>query len=166
MCSPCAALEDITGVWSSLLSVHWIRSFISTALQYDDALESVGAFGRYQKFVFFLGQVFSMGCCMVNLCYVYIAALPNHWCHVPGLEGLGLSDEEIRNLTVPNEVVDGVEKNRYSGTGECTSAWCKRNNLGNVSIYKDHISRSRDSHYQDMTFNGKPYTGKNAYFFY
>lgn len=81
--------------------------------KYDDALHDVGEFGRYQRFVFFFGNVISVGGCMLNLSYVFLAALPDHWCHVPALDQWNLTLDQIKQISLPPDAGSTDQEYRY-----------------------------------------------------
>lgn len=70
--------------------------------EFDDILQTVGSFGKYQKLriaVLFVPISFFFGFTSTSAMFELVV-LP-HWCHVPGRENTSLSPEEWRNLTVP-----------------------------------------------------------------
>ena len=71
---------------------------------YDEVLALVGPFGRYQKNVLFVtGLVLSAEFGISNLVYVFISALPDHWCEVPELNAFNLTTEELKEVSLPSE---------------------------------------------------------------
>lgn len=72
----------------------------------DDLLELVGSNGKFQKR---FGWLFNCAClfvlAMVSQNIYFTFAIPKHWCHVPGRELTGYSEEEWRNLTIPRYVL-------------------------------------------------------------
>ena len=76
-------------------------------MDYDDLLrDHVGEFGLYQRFIFVLVSLSGILTAYTNLGIVFIAAAPEHWCHVDELEYY--SHDEQRSLAIPKEKdVDG-----------------------------------------------------------
>jgi len=79
-------------------------------IHYDDLLKQIGEFGRYQKVLFVLGNIFSIACCVSNMGYVFIADAPtDHWCKVDSTSHLNLSQQQLKNLTLPPNEKYGTE---------------------------------------------------------
>ena len=79
---------------------------------FEELLEEVGSFGRYQKCMFTLVCTAGIVTAFCNLSIVFLAANPNHWCEVPLAKRLNLSDDVFMNLTIPMETRKG--KLQYS----------------------------------------------------
>ena len=70
-------------------------------MEFDDAIRKLGQFGKYQKLVLFC-------CCLLGIIapfnmmgIVFIAGVPEHWCQSPGLLRFNLTDDVIKNITIP-----------------------------------------------------------------
>ncbi|XP_050728346.1 solute carrier family 22 member 7-like [Eriocheir sinensis] len=109
---------------------------------FDDLLEVVGSYGRYQKqmlYLFFMPACFFIAFTM-NL-FLFQMVVPDYWCHAPGRKNTSLSVAEWHNLTRPrssetgklssclryeiNFISDG-NASRYSvinETKECSDGW-------------------------------------------
>ena len=76
----------------------------SRDMLYDEVLGLVGPFGKYQKTLLLVaGLILSAEFGITNLVYVFISALPDHWCHVPELHSLNLTTEQIKEVSLPVE---------------------------------------------------------------
>ena len=75
-------------------------------MDYDKLLVSVGQFGRFQKFIYFFGCLFYIGACFDNMGYVFLSALPEHWCMIPGTGDLNLTENQKKDLSFPVETLD------------------------------------------------------------
>ncbi|XP_045626153.2 carcinine transporter [Procambarus clarkii] len=72
------------------------------SMDFDDLLPHVGEFGRFQKLLIFLICLPAcIPCGFHAFNQLFMSASPPHWCRVPELEGLGLTEWEIRNLSIP-----------------------------------------------------------------
>ncbi|XP_063849801.1 beta-alanine transporter-like [Scylla paramamosain] len=74
------------------------------ARDFDDILQHVGSFGKYQKLrivLLFLPCSFFFG--YVSTSPMFEMVVPPHWCHVPGRENTSLALDEWKNLTIPPE---------------------------------------------------------------
>lgn len=74
------------------------------AMDLDEILPDVGEFGAYQQLLLWfvlLPGVLPCGFHAYN--QLFMAASPPHWCHVPELDKLNISQEWARNLRSVNE---------------------------------------------------------------
>ena len=79
-------------------------------VDYDCVLEEhVGQFGKYQILAFILLGLVEVSSAIYNLEYVFIMATPDHWCKIPALDNTTLTDNEIKNISIPH---DGKEFKR------------------------------------------------------
>ncbi|XP_034240097.1 beta-alanine transporter-like [Thrips palmi] len=79
----------------------------------DDILPDVGEFGAYQQLLLWfvlLPGVLPCGFHAYN--QLFMAASPPHWCYVPELDALNISQEWARNLSVPVEDRGGFSQCR------------------------------------------------------
>lgn len=63
----------------------------------DDVLPDIGEFGKYQKLVLWfvlLPSVFPCGFHAYN--QLFMSATPEHWCHIPELDGI--SPDVMKNI--------------------------------------------------------------------
>ena len=82
-------------------------------VDFDDLMELSGLqFGRFQFVVFVLLSLGILVEVMLVMAYVFIAATPDHWCSTPQLDGLNLTDDVRRNVTIPLEDDDAGQVNR------------------------------------------------------
>ncbi|XP_076049086.1 organic cation transporter 1-like [Oratosquilla oratoria] len=71
-------------------------------MYFDDILNEVGGFGRYQKWkivIALLPIAFYTG--LQNNLKVFQMVVPPYWCHVPGRESTDLTVDQWKNLTLP-----------------------------------------------------------------
>ena len=61
-------------------------------LDFDDMLEYVGTFGRYQKCLFFWMAPFAIFVGFIYFSPYFITLVPDHWCDIPELEELSPED--------------------------------------------------------------------------
>uniref|UniRef100_UPI00398EB25B solute carrier family 22 member 2-like n=1 Tax=Pristiophorus japonicus TaxID=55135 RepID=UPI00398EB25B len=99
---------------------------------FDELLEEAGAFGFYQKKVFFLICITSAMFSYLYVGIVFLAVTPDHWCRSPGVAELrnkcGWSLEEERNYTVPPDSADSSSYShceRYDIEWNATSVSCE-----------------------------------------
>ena len=77
-------------------------------MEYDDLLtDYLGEFGLYQRVIFALVSLSAIATCFCNLGIVFLAAIPEHWCHVS--EPTSLSHNDVMNLSIPQEKDDDGE---------------------------------------------------------
>ena len=77
-------------------------------MEFDEVLQHIGDFGKYQKIVYFTACLTSLSGAINNLGIVFLAGTPDHWCAIPELNNLSLSKDVLRNLTIPRKNGDGV----------------------------------------------------------
>ncbi|XP_063879611.1 organic cation transporter 1-like isoform X2 [Scylla paramamosain] len=76
---------------------------LGSAQDFDDILEVVGSFGRYQKMMMFLiFMPVSFFAAFTSNLFLFQMVLPDYWCHTPGRENTSLSLAEWRQLTRPS----------------------------------------------------------------
>lgn len=69
---------------------------------FEEALEHVGGFGRYQKFMnFFVIHLAVMTGVFANIPIVFLVATPDHWCKAPTLDHLNVTRDVYLKLAVP-----------------------------------------------------------------
>ncbi|XP_069786510.1 solute carrier family 22 member 2 [Narcine bancroftii] len=82
---------------------------------FDDALEEVGGFGRYQKFSFFLVCLPSAMFSYLYVGFVFLAVTPDHWCRSPEVatlrEKCNWSLDQEKNYTLP---IESTKSSSYS----------------------------------------------------
>ena len=76
-------------------------------MEFDEILESIGAFGYYQRVQLFFLSFDLMPAVFANLGYVFWAAVPEHWCFVAGLDHGNWTLEERKAMSIPMEERDG-----------------------------------------------------------
>ena len=108
------------------------------SIAYDDLLvHHVGEFSRYQKYIYFGVCIIAIAAAFNNMGIVFIAGTPEHWCHIPELDHLNLTDHSLRNLTIPKND-EGVYEScwmydrNYTSWGEedvrkCMEKGCSQN---------------------------------------
>lgn len=71
-------------------------------MDFEDILKDAGEFGHYQKsllFKFMMPTTFASAFYVLNV--IFMVATPDHWCYIPELASLNLSETEIKNLAIP-----------------------------------------------------------------
>ncbi|XP_043222110.1 solute carrier family 22 member 3-like [Amphibalanus amphitrite] len=70
---------------------------------FDEILEEVGGYGRFQWRILVLMQPPFMFLGFTLLSQLWLLLEPDHWCKVPELEALGFSPLDARNISIPTE---------------------------------------------------------------
>ncbi|GFU08998.1 carcinine transporter [Trichonephila clavipes] len=71
-------------------------------MDFEDILKDAGEFGSYQKsllFKFMMPTTFASAFYVLNV--IFMVATPDHWCYVPELASLNLSETDIKNVAIP-----------------------------------------------------------------
>ncbi|XP_076034398.1 solute carrier family 22 member 1-like [Oratosquilla oratoria] len=76
-------------------------------VDFDDVLPHVGEFGKYQWGLFAALAPFCANMAFVYITQIFLTLTPDHWCRVPELEGVNLTQEEKISLSIP-VTVDAV----------------------------------------------------------
>ncbi|XP_037087568.1 solute carrier family 22 member 3-like [Pollicipes pollicipes] len=75
---------------------------------FDELIDLVGSFGRFQWRLFLLMQPPFMFLAFSYFSQIWLVLEPDHWCRVPTLQARGWSDLAARNLTAPLEQRGGL----------------------------------------------------------
>lgn len=71
-------------------------------MRYEDVLQEIGEFGRYQKIQFLLVCVVSITSSFHSMNMVFVGPTPEHHCALPPqLSMLNLSQQELLELAIP-----------------------------------------------------------------
>ncbi|XP_071542838.1 organic cation transporter protein-like [Panulirus ornatus] len=84
----------------------------SSSEAFQAILSQVGEFGRWQWRLFFITSISSFVVAFPTISTAFVAVTPEHWCSVPGLQGLNTT-YDLRNISIPWED-DGVGHGKYS----------------------------------------------------
>ncbi|XP_042881764.1 organic cation transporter protein-like [Penaeus japonicus] len=77
---------------------------------FEVIMKHVGSFGKWQWRMFFITSFCGVFTAFHNLAAVFLAANPEHWCHVAALDGVN-TDYDLRNVSIPwNQDTDGEGK--------------------------------------------------------
>ncbi len=106
------------------------------SMDFDDLLKLLGEFGRYQKYICSILLLCLVVTPFNNVGIVFIAGVPEHWCFTPELHWLNLSDNVIKNLTIPLESA--------TDTAEVTFSRCLR-------YKRNYTGWTEDDVWQDLT---------------
>ncbi|CAL8115003.1 unnamed protein product [Orchesella dallaii] len=71
---------------------------------FDRVFKHVGSNGKFQ---YLLLLTVSLQCIILSwhhLSYVFLGAVPDHWCYIPELVGSGWTNDQIRNLSIPLKI--------------------------------------------------------------
>lgn len=90
-----------------------LQQIESSSEGFQHILESVGGLGRWQWKLFILASFCGIFTAFHNLAAVFLAATPDHWCHVAPLDSLGAS-HDLRNGSVPWEGGWKGQQSKYS----------------------------------------------------
>ena len=74
---------------------------------FDQVLERIGGFGKYQKFLLFLLGIAAIPVGAMTLGNVFISGLPHHSCYIPALANL--STHQQQRISSPPERSSGGE---------------------------------------------------------
>lgn len=75
---------------------------------FDSIFVHIGGFGRYQKMLFLVNCFMNCLMAFVYFGQIFMCLTPPHWCSAPpGLLALNLTQEELKNLTVPRDMSTG-----------------------------------------------------------
>ena len=77
---------------------------------FDEMLEEIGGFGRFQIGVYLMNIFLVILCVCHVLANVFLAAVPDHWCKVAELESLNVSLAARLAATVPWEDREGLPR--------------------------------------------------------
>lgn len=72
-------------------------------VDFNGALNYIGSFGRYQLILFVLLSMPTLPSAFYNLCIVFLAGEADHWCAVPEMDGLNITTEDLKKLTLPTD---------------------------------------------------------------
>ena len=103
-------------------------------MEYEELLSKVGAFGRYQWILISMVCILFVSDCFIFMGYVFITALPDHWCRLPDTGG-NITLEEMKAAFLPIEVKDGIASYR----------WETREGWGGRSHYRQPVIESADT---------------------
>ncbi|KAL0849286.1 hypothetical protein ABMA28_013611 [Loxostege sticticalis] len=79
------------------------------AIDLDDLLPKIGEFGLYQKLLLWLvclPACLPCGFCAFN--QLFMTDVPDYWCKVPELQGLNLTQDERKLLSIPHQMNDNT----------------------------------------------------------
>ena len=76
-------------------------------MDFDEMTKKLGQFGRYQKFIFLMLCLVEFPAAFNIMGIVFIAGVPEHWCQSMELFGLNLTNDVMRNITIPLVERDG-----------------------------------------------------------
>ncbi|GFN90126.1 organic cation transporter protein [Plakobranchus ocellatus] len=93
-------------------------------MKYDDLVEQLGEFGPYQRRVYILTCLPAAVAAIQTLVTVFILAVPEHRCAIPGLSNdtykdQGLYQEKLINWTLPWTDVDPGDDTNSWGSAQC-----------------------------------------------
>lgn len=67
----------------------------------DSELSAIGDGGLWLWYVFLLASAAGFNNAFHNFVYVFIGAVPQHWCKVPELVAANWTSEQVRNVSIP-----------------------------------------------------------------
>ena len=107
-------------------------------MKFDSILDHVGAFGTYQRRVYFVLTLVAIPSALHTFSPVFLSAKTDHWCTVPELvryrgncsafplDDPGLCSAFLKNISIPKELDVDSGKTSYSH--------CKRFNLTGLNV--------------------------------
>ena len=87
--------------------------FLISGFDYDSVFTKVGEFGRFQRILYALSLIVYMNTGLDILGYVFVSTLPDHWCAIPEVDGLNLTEEERKWISLPDAGEDNGEQFRW-----------------------------------------------------
>ncbi|XP_048774399.2 organic cation transporter protein-like isoform X1 [Ostrea edulis] len=84
-------------------------------MKFDDILQDVGEFGKYQKFVYFLLCLPSFACGLFMMHLVFVMETPNHRCKIADYPGdtydiQSLDHQRAVDISIPRDFIGTYEK--------------------------------------------------------
>ena len=74
---------------------------------FDELLNDIGPFGWFQIRIYAFKMLIGFIAAGPIVGIVFLAAVPNHWCAIPGLDRLNISQDARWNISIPLEERDG-----------------------------------------------------------
>ncbi|KAK3775334.1 hypothetical protein RRG08_031002 [Elysia crispata] len=116
-------------------------------MKYDDLVEELGEFGPYQRKIYILTCLPAAVAAVQTLVTVFILAVPEHRCSVPGLtndtfETRGLHHEQLINWTLPWTDFDPDDDTDSWGSAQCEFYVNRTSENCNQSIILSNVTKS------------------------
>lgn len=114
--------------------------------EFEKILDSVGSFGRYQKWmVAVVIAPTSFGIAFILSVIIFQTLVPAHWCHVPGRENTSFTADQWKNLTIP---ADGGQ---FSECEKYKMVWVEDENRPlNISVEREGCTAGWDFDTSEM----------------
>ncbi|XP_076466934.1 organic cation transporter protein-like isoform X2 [Babylonia areolata] len=93
--------------WTQCILFHWQSVHCpGLTMKFDDVVEAICPFGRFQKFQYFMVCLVGIPAALHTMVTVFILAVPVHRCAIPGLdndtfESQGAWHDDLREQTIP-----------------------------------------------------------------
>ena len=83
--------------------------FIYSLLQmnFDELLDVTGGFGLYQVKLMLVVTLLTLKSAIITMSSVFFGGSADHWCRIPELRALNLTEDQEKNLSIPLENRDG-----------------------------------------------------------
>nr|XP_045605465.1 organic cation transporter protein-like [Procambarus clarkii] len=79
-----------------------------TIADFDAIFDHIGGFGRYQMVLFTVNCMMNSFLAFVYFGQIFMTLTPPHWCRAPpDLQGLNLTEEQLKDLTIPRDASSG-----------------------------------------------------------
>ncbi|XP_069188486.1 organic cation transporter protein isoform X1 [Procambarus clarkii] len=79
-----------------------------TITDFDSIFVHIGGFGRYQMVLFTVNCMMNSFLAFVYFGQIFMTLTPPHWCRAPpDLQGLNLTEEQLKDLTIPRDASSG-----------------------------------------------------------
>ena len=76
-------------------------------MNFDELLNVTGGFGRYQVQLMLVVILLTLNSAIITMNSVFFAGSADHWCKIPELRALNLTEDQEKNLSIPLENRDG-----------------------------------------------------------
>ncbi|CAL8128173.1 unnamed protein product [Orchesella dallaii] len=73
----------------------------SSSVGFETAFKLVGGSGRFQMLAMVISSLQLLLMTWNHMGYIFIGAVPKHWCHIPELVNSGWSEEQVKNISIP-----------------------------------------------------------------
>lgn len=75
-----------------------------------ETFERVGGMGPYQLLICVVAISSMLSCSLTAFNVVFQVGVADHWCHVPDLHQLNVTEEQIKNASLPYTLNDGFSQ--------------------------------------------------------
>ena len=76
-------------------------------MNFDELLDVTGGFGLYQVKLMLVVFLLCINSAIITMNSVFFAGAADHWCKIPELAALNLTQDQEKNMSIPLETRDG-----------------------------------------------------------